>query len=151
MQAGMQAFPHTYVVATTAQPSGDVVLTSDRLEPLATAAPAEFGGPGDRWSPETMLVGAVANCFVLTFRAIASASRLPWTTVAVDVRGTLERIERVTRFTAFTLTVTLDLPPGASEEQARRLLTKAEETCLVTQSLNGTVDLRTEIRVAQPA
>jgi organic hydroperoxide reductase OsmC/OhrA len=76
----MQAFPHRYAVATSAEPAGDVVLRSDGLEPLPTAAPAEFGGPGNRWSPETMLVGAVANCFVLTFRAIASASKLQWST-----------------------------------------------------------------------
>ena len=27
------------------------------------------------------------------------------------------------------------MPPGTNEDQARRLLTKAEETCLVTNSL----------------
>jgi uncharacterized OsmC-like protein len=27
------------------------------------------------------------------------------------------------------------VPPGTNEDQARRLLTKAEETCLVTNSL----------------
>jgi organic hydroperoxide reductase OsmC/OhrA len=146
----MQAFPHTYAVATSAQPTGDVVLTSDRLEPLATAAPAEFGGPGDKWSPETMLVGTVANCFVLTFRAIAAASKLAWTSVAVDVQGTLDRIDRVTRFTAFTIDVKLDLPPGVGDEQAHRLLVKAEETCLITRSLNAPVDLRIDVRVAEP-
>ncbi|MEZ5320163.1 MAG: OsmC family protein, partial [Vicinamibacterales bacterium] len=99
----MQAFPHTYAVSTAVHPGGDVVLASPHLPPLPTAAPAEFGGPGTRWSPETMLVGTVANCFVLTFRAIASASKMPWTSLTVDVDGTLDRVDRVTRFTAFTI------------------------------------------------
>jgi len=146
----MQAFPHRYAVATSAEPAGDVVLRSDGLEPLPTAAPAEFGGPGNRWSPETMLVGTVANCFVLTFRAIASASKLQWSSLAVDVDGTLDRIDRVTRFTALTIRATLDLPAGGHDDQARRLLTKAEETCLITRSLTAAVDLQIDIRSAQP-
>ena len=147
----MQPFPHTYVVATTAAPIGEVVLTSAGLEPLTTAAPAEFDGPGNQWSPETMIVGAVANCFVLTFRAIANASQFHWAGLAVDVTGTLERIERVTRFTAFTIRTTLEIPAEASEEQARRLLTKAETTCLITRSLNATVHLELDVRAVQAA
>jgi peroxiredoxin-like protein len=147
----MQPFPHTYAVATTAAPIGEVVLTSAGLEPLTTAAPAEFEGPGNQWSPETMIVGAVANCFVLTFRAIANASQFHWASLAVDVTGTLERIERVTRFTAFTIRTTLEIPAEASEEQARRLLTKAETTCLITRSLNATVHLELDVRAVQAA
>jgi len=147
----MQAFPHTYAVATAAGPTGEVVLKSPGLEPFPTAAPAEFDGPGNRWSPETMLVGSVANCFVLTFRAIANASQFHWASLAVDVNGTLERIDRVTRFTAFTIRATLEVPAEASEEQARRLLTKAETTCLITRSLSATVHLELDVRAVQPA
>ncbi|HSG01448.1 MAG TPA: OsmC family protein [Vicinamibacterales bacterium] len=147
----MQPFPHTYAVATIATPAGEVVLTSAGLEPLTTAAPAEFDGPGHRWSPETMIAGAVANCFVLTFRAIANASQFHWASLAVDVSGTLERIERVTRFTAFTIRATLEIPAEASEKQARRLLTKAETTCLITRSLNATVHLALDVRAVQAA
>jgi len=147
----MQAFPHTYAVATTAGPTGEVVLRSPGLEPFPTAAPAEFDGPGDRWSPETMIVGTVANCFVLTFRAIAKASQFHWARLDVDVKGTLERIDRVTRFTAFTIRATLEIPVEASEEQATRLLTKAESTCLITRSLTAAVHLELDVRAVQPA
>jgi len=147
----MQAFPHTYAVATNAGTSGEVVLRSAGLEPLSTAAPAEFEGPGDRWSPETMIVGAVANCFVLTFRAIAKASKFQWAGLDVDVTGTLERIDKVTRFTAFTIRATLEIPAEGSDEQARRLLTKAETTCLITRSLTASVDLQLDVRAVQAA
>jgi organic hydroperoxide reductase OsmC/OhrA len=145
----MQAFPHTYSVALDAGPSGDIVLTSAGLEALPTATPAEFGGPGDRWSPETMLVGAVGDCFALTFRGIAAASKFQWSSLAVDVTGTLDRVERVTRFTAFAIHAVLDVPAGANADQARRLLAKAEETCLVTRSLSAAVNLRLDVRVAE--
>ena len=73
----MQDFPHQYSATALANVEGDVNLQSERLPSLVSAPPSEFGGPGDRWSPETLLVAAVADCFVLTFRAIARASQLP--------------------------------------------------------------------------
>ena len=70
----MQPFPHHYAVVAKAETQSDVALEGERLPPIASAPPTEFGGPGDRWSPETLLVAAVADCFILTFRAIAGAS-----------------------------------------------------------------------------
>jgi organic hydroperoxide reductase OsmC/OhrA len=32
----------------------------------------QLGGPGGQWSPETLLVAAAAECFILTFRAVAA-------------------------------------------------------------------------------
>ena len=65
----MEPFPHRYRVKGRGQVTGDVELSADGLTTLRSASPAEFDGPGGRWSPETLLVGAVADCFILTFRA----------------------------------------------------------------------------------
>jgi hypothetical protein len=56
----MQALPHRYRVKGAGRVTGDVELTAERLTVLQSASPAEFDGPGNRWSPETLLVGAVA-------------------------------------------------------------------------------------------
>ena|SRR3972149_3353433 len=141
----MQEFPHRYSVAAVASVEGDVLLEGDRLPSLASAPPAEFGGPGDRWSPETLLVAAIADCFVLTFRAIAGASKLPWTSLRCDVEGTLDRVERVIQFTGFLVRASLRVPAGTNEEQARRLLARAEQSCLITNSLEGTSHLEAEV------
>jgi len=141
----MHPFPHLYAVAATAAPTGDVALDSTGLPTMASAPPTEFGGPGDRWSPETLLVGAVADCFVLTFRAIASMSRLPWTSVVCEVTGTADRVDRVTQFTHLEVRARLRVPAGTNEDQARRLLAKAEETCLITRSLKATTHLESTI------
>ena len=143
----MQPFPHRYQVSAAADVEGDVTLESERLPALRSAAPAEFGGPGDRWSPETLLVASVADCFMLTFRAIAQFSKLPWTSLTCDVTGTVDRIDRVTQFTGFIVRARLRVPAGANEEQARRLLVRAEETCLVTASLKPKPTLEAEVRV----
>ncbi len=144
----MQPFPHHYTVAAEAALEGDVLLRSDRLPPIPSAAPAEFGGPGDRWSPETLLVAAVADCFVLTFRGIAAASKLAWTSLSCEVSGTVDRVERVTKFTDLVVRARLVVPDEAAAERAGRLLAKAEETCLVTRSLSATVHLEATVEVA---
>jgi hypothetical protein len=59
----MQPFPHHSSVAARAAAQGDVTLTGDRLPAIPPAPPMEFGGPGDRWSPETLMVAAVADLF----------------------------------------------------------------------------------------
>ena len=131
----MQAFPHHYSVIASASTQGDVMLAGDRLPAIPSAPPTEFGGPGDRWSPETLFVAAVADCFVLTFRGIAGVSRFPWVSLECNVTGTVDRVDRVTQFTELRVRARLRVPAGAKEDQAQRLLAKAEETCLVTNSL----------------
>ena len=144
----MQEFPHHYKVAADAKPEGHVALSSDGLDDLASAAPAEFGGPGDQWSPETLLTAAVADCFILGFKAIARASRFPWISLQCHVEGVLDRIDHVTRFTAFNVSATLEIPGDADEERAQHLLEKADATCLVTNSMTSTVELKTVVKKA---
>jgi peroxiredoxin-like protein len=146
----MQPFPHHYTISAAASPEGDVALNGARLPRLSSAPPAEFDGPGDRWSPETLVVAAVADCFMLTFRAIAKLSKLPWTTLTCEASGTVDRVDRVTQFTAFSVRVSLQVPEGTNEDQAKRLLTRAEQTCLISNSLKATCHLETDVRVVQP-
>jgi len=147
----MQPFPHRYTVAAAASQEGDVTLEGPGLPALSSAPPVEFGGPGDRWSPETLLVAAIADCFVLTFRAIASVSRLPWLSLTCEVAGTVDRVERVTQFTEFLVRARLRVPEGTDGAQAQRLLERAEQSCLVTNSLKAAARLETQIEVASRA
>lgn len=141
----MKDLPHHYSVAASVGADADVALTAAGIPSLRTASPAEFGGPGDRWSPETLLVGAVADCFILTFRAVARASAVRWTALHCTVTGTLDRVERATQFTAFDLSAELCVPPGTSVELARRALDKAERACLVANSLKAPVHLHANV------
>jgi organic hydroperoxide reductase OsmC/OhrA len=142
----MKPYPHHYRVEASAAAGASATLTSNALPAIETAPPEEYGGPGNRWSPETLLVGAVADCFVLTFEAIARASGLAWTRLCATASGTLDRVEGGARFTAMHVDASLTVPAGVDEARARRLLEKAERGCLVTRSLNCPATL--EARVA---
>lgn len=147
----MQDLPHHYAATAAATSESTVQLDSPGLEALESAGPAEFGGPGDRWSPETLLVAAVASCFILSFRAIARASKMDWISLQCDVVGDLDKLERKTQFTAFRIRVRLEVPGGIREGKAERLLQKAEHSCLVTNSLKAPSTLDAEVVVIEAA
>jgi len=145
---GMRPFPHQYSAWAIAGHDAVVTLEGDRLPPLQSSLPPEFGGSGEHWSPETLLVAAVADCYSLTFRGLAGKAKLPWTSLACHVTGTLDRVEYVTRFVEFRVHAQLQLPEGANEDQARRLLEKAESTCLITRSLTAPTTLEVVVETA---
>jgi organic hydroperoxide reductase OsmC/OhrA len=137
----MHPFPHRYTVSALAASAGVVTLRSRDLEDIQSTAPPEFGGPEGNWSPETLLVAAVADCFVLSFKAIAGASRLEWLEIDCGGEGVLEKTDTGTRFTHINLNVHLRVPAGADVARAERLLEKAEKACLVSNSLTSEMHL----------
>lgn len=144
----MHPFPHVYTVRADAGPDGAVQVEAGGVPALSTHAPPEFDGPPGHWSPETLLVAAVADCYVLSFRAVARAMKLEWQSLAVPVEGTLERTDTGMRFTRFVLRPQLRLAPGAAEAQARTVLDKAKRSCLVTNSLAAECVLEPQVAAA---
>ena len=120
----MQDLPHHYRVAAKADAEGDVSVSGQGLETIHSAPPPEFGGPGDRWT-----------------RARPRASKLSWVALHCEVDGVLRRQDGVTKFTGFNVRATLDVPPDTNRERAERLLIKAEQACLITNSLSGAAHL----------
>jgi peroxiredoxin-like protein len=141
----MQPFPHVYRVSANGATDGILELSSEGLPTMTAVAPKEFDGPGDRWSPESLLVGAVASCFLLTFVAVARASKLEWQSLECSVDGTLDRVERTTQFTKFVTRARLRVGADANEALCRRVLEKAEQGCLIANSLKASRALEIEI------
>jgi organic hydroperoxide reductase OsmC/OhrA len=144
----MHPYPHTYVASAHGGATGIVMVQAAGLPDISTAPPPQFDGPEGLWSPETMLCAAIADCFILTFRGVARASRLEWLQLDCSVDGTLERQGTVTRFTRFATSAELTVPQGTDVDRARALLERAEQVCLVSNSLNGTRTLQAHVRVA---
>jgi organic hydroperoxide reductase OsmC/OhrA len=141
----MHPFPHRYAVNAAVRPAGDVPLSMDGVRIIESAPPKEFDGPGNQWSPEGLLTAAVADCFVLSFRAIAAASKFTWLSLESRTEGTLDRIDGKMRFTRFDTHAKLHVPEGADPERGKKLLEKAEQACLVANSLSGERHLTVEV------
>lgn len=144
----MQDLPHLYRVSAFGEVDKNVIVSSDKLPDIETAGPPQFGGPGDVWSPETLLVAAVANCFILSFRAIARTARLEWTALDCEAEGELDKIDKFNQFTGFKVTARLTIPNEKDRRKAGVILEKAEKYCLVTNSMKAQARLEASVEVA---
>ncbi len=133
--------PHSYKVNANAVKDGIYKVSAENLNDIETAPPSNFGGPGDIWSPEDLFVATIANCFLMTFRAVSTLSKLDWISLEVNSDGILDRVDSKLQFTEVILNATLKIQEGGNEERAIRIMHKAEQNCLVTNSIKTKVKL----------
>ena len=147
----MKPLPHTYTVRIAAGPTGHATLTSPGVADLPTAPPLEFDGSGDAWSPEQLLLAAVASCFLLTFRAVAKHSRLEFTSVSIESEGIVDHVDGRTRFTDVVLRPKVAVSAVADTHRVQRALEKAEVNCIVTASLAARLTVEPAVTVREAA
>src|SRR5262249_21163470 len=118
---------------------------------LRCAPPTEFGGPGDAWSPEHLLLAAVEACYLFTLRAIARASHIDIIDCEIETAGTVDRQDGVTRFVEIVLWLSVTVAAGADDARIQRLLEKAKRSCLVSASLATPIRLNPVVTYARHA
>jgi peroxiredoxin-like protein len=114
---------------------------------IAVAPPPEFRGVDPAtWSPEDFFVGAAASCLAVTFTGLAERAGLSYAGLEVHGDGVVGgREDGRFGFTRIVLRLVVELDP-ADEERGRELARKAEETCLVSVSLDVPVEVKVEVR-----
>ena len=141
----MKPLPHHYEVQLSGGPSGYAQLSATGLPGLRTAPPEDFGGPGDAWSPEHLLLASVQACFLFTLRAVARLSQLEFHSLELDASGVVDRQDGVTRFTQIVLRPRLTVAPGTDHQRAMHVLEKAKSACLVSASLSTDISMEPHI------
>ena len=121
-------------------------VTSTGKPDFVVATPPEFknGVPGV-WSPEDLLVAAVASCFAVTMVAVAERRDLPL--YQLDVTGTghlTQRDDGRFGFVAVELTAHIQTAEP-SIEALTRAAKYAERACLISMALDVPVHLETVV------
>jgi uncharacterized OsmC-like protein len=80
---------------------------------------------------------------------MARVAKLPWESLECEADGTLGRVDTVTQFTGFEIRVYLRIPRGTSEEEARRVLARAKDNCLISHSLKAACGFVAHVDVAE--
>lgn len=109
--------------------------TSNNLSEIPCAIPVEFNGPGGGYSPEDLFALALVNCFIATFKVIASASRLQYTEIKGDASLTVDRNESGKPWMA-ECTFKFTLAGATEPDKAERLLNKTTSQCLIWNSVH---------------
>jgi organic hydroperoxide reductase OsmC/OhrA len=143
---------YTFGVEAARLPWRRVRLTGETKPPLEAAVPADFrGGTPGMWSPEDLLVAAVASCYELTLESVAKTRSVELRNVEVKAAGHVtRRAEGRLGFVAIELFVRITVDPG-DEEAAEQAAESAHRACLVAHALDVPVELELEVRaVGQP-
>jgi peroxiredoxin-like protein len=110
---------------------------------IEVATPPEFpGGVAGVWSPEHLLTGAVASCFMTTFLAIAEKSKLEFISFSCHAEGTLDTVDGKLQITEVLLVPSICLDSADDRDKAVRVLEKTERACPITHSLKATVNVK---------
>lgn len=111
-----------------------------------TPPPVFRGTDPSTWSPEDFFVAAAASCLAVTFTGLAARAGLTYTSLNVDADGIAgQRLDGRFGFTRLLLRFEVETDP-ADAEQARGLADQAEQTCLVSASLDLPVETVIEVR-----
>ena len=116
---------------------------------ITVATPPEFPkGVPNTWSPEHLYVASVNICLMTTFLAIAENSKLNFISYSCSGRGKLEKVDRRFVISEIELRPKIVVPPDNSSERANRIIFKAEEHCLISNSIKTKVSIFPDITVA---
>lgn len=111
-----------------------------------TPPPVFRGTDPTTWSPEDFFVAAAASCLAVTFTGLAARAGLAYTNLTVDADG-IAGTRPDGRFGFMRLLLQLEIETDAADEaQARTLAEKAEESCLVSASLDLPVETVIEVK-----
>lgn len=111
-------------------------------------APAQFGGVEGRWTPEELLLAAVAGCFNTTLRSIASSAKFDYTDLEVEASATLRKMDSGYNFSEIVIRPTLRIPNEVEREIALDLLKKAHRLCLVSRAFAIPIRFEPQLEVA---
>ena len=111
-------------------------------------APMEFGGLEGRWTPEELLLAALAGCYTTTMRTIAGAANLHFTDLQVETTGTIRRTQSGYAFTEIVIRPNLKISTWEEREQALELLKSAERLCLVSRAVGAPMRFEPHLEVA---
>src|ERR1700692_4169113 len=98
-------------------------------------APSQFGGVEGRWTPEDLLLTALASCFTTPFHAIAGRSNFESTDLAVEAEATGSKTDTGCGFNEIVIRPNLTIASEENRQRAIVLLYKAKALCLVSRAL----------------
>jgi len=97
----------------------------------------ELGGLQGRWTPEQLLLCALAACFTTTFHEVARAAKFDFTDLEVEIEGSVRR-NRTTgcSFTEILMRPRLTVQTEDLCEAGLGLLRRAKALCMISRAIS---------------
>ncbi len=125
-----------------------IAKSSSAPNAIHFTAPPAFGGLEGRWTPEDLLLGAIASCYTTTFRALADYSKLAYTDLQVEAEAIVTKAESGYNLGEVSIRANLIIPREEEQARAIKLLNKAKGLCLVARALAVKQTFEPAVKVA---
>jgi putative redox protein len=135
------------VISVSVQQTGTISSEAHiRQHSVAVDRPVAKGGSDSGPMGGELLLAALGGCFMSTLLAAVEAREAQISQVEIAVDGTLEG--NPAHFTAIEMSIRADYPDA---EQMAKLVTIAERSCIVANTLKGAVDILIRVAPREPA
>jgi organic hydroperoxide reductase OsmC/OhrA len=97
---------------------------------------AELGGLQGRWTPEQLLLCALAGCFTTTFHEIARTAKFEFTDLEVEIEGSVRRNRNMgCNFSEILIRPRLTVPSEEQSEAGLTLLRRTKAVCMISRAV----------------
>ncbi len=97
---------------------------------------AELGGLQGRWTPEQLLLCALAGCFTTTFHDVARSAKFEFTNLEVEIEGSVRRSRTAgCNFSEILIRPRLTVSFGEQRETGLALLRRAKSICMISRAI----------------
>jgi peroxiredoxin-like protein len=124
-------------------------LSEPTMPTIEIATPQEFPkGVPNTWSPEHLFVASANICLMTTFLAIAENSKLEFKSFECDGTGKLEKVDGRFMISEIVLKPKVVVIEEKDIDRAKRIVEKAENHCLISNSMKTEIKLEMEVVTA---
>jgi organic hydroperoxide reductase OsmC/OhrA len=97
---------------------------------------AELGGLQGRWTPEQLLLCALAGCFTTTFHDVARSAKFEYTDLEVEIEGTVRRSRAAgCGLSEILIRPRLTVHSQDQSETGLNLLRRTKSLCLISRAI----------------
>jgi organic hydroperoxide reductase OsmC/OhrA len=111
---------------------------------------AELGGLQGRWTPEQLLLCALAGCFTTTFSDVARASKFEYTDLEVEIEGSVRRSRAAgCNFSEILIRPRLTVASEEQRETGLALLRRTKSICMISRAITVPQTLEPAVETAK--
>ena len=97
---------------------------------------AELGGLPGRWTPEQLLLCALAGCFTTTFNDVARGAKFEYTDLEVEIEGSVRRTRAAgCIFNEILIRPRLKVHSEDQVEAGLALLRRTKSVCMISRAI----------------
>ena len=111
---------------------------------------AELGGLLGRWTPEQLMLCALAGCFTTTFHEVARLAKFDYTDLELEAEGNVHRNRSAgCNFTEILIRPRLTINSEEQCEAGLNLLRKTKAVCMISRAINVPQTLEPTVEIGK--